>query len=516
MRPTGTEIYRANLQIAWARADRLFAWLLLAQWAFALIYVLVTSPYTYDGGDRSLHPHVWIALGFGGTLNAVPLLLVRSRAGWWGTRHAVAIAQMSWSALLIYISGGRIETHFHVFGSLAFLAFYRDWRVLVTATLVVSADHLVRGLMSPDSVYGTSNPEWWRFIEHASWVVFEDIVLLFGCWRGLSEMRLLADREAALAGVNAEIERRVEERTAELGVANESIAREMRSRLQAEAELRQAQKLESVGRLASGIAHEINTPVQFVSDSIHFLRDATRDLMDVVDKLQAVQQSALAGTVSAAAIDNAREAEEAADLPYLFERVPKAFERSLDGLGRVASIVRSMKAFAHPDANEMGEVDLNAAIESTLVIARNEYKYVADVVTDLGEIPQVTCFAGEINQAVLNILVNAAHAVDDVVRGDRDQGADHGAHALPRKHGPGRDLDLRHRHGHPGTHSRANLRSVLHDQGRRQRHRAGPRDRARHDRREARGPHRARVGGRSREYLSPPASRSVPAPDPAG
>src|SRR5207244_4581084 len=105
------------------------------------------------------------------------------------TRHAIAVGQMLVSALFIHLTGGRIETHFHVFGSLAFLSFYRDWRILLTATIVVAADHLVRGLLWPESVYGILNPEWWRFLEHAFWVIFEDVVLVFACLRGVREMR---------------------------------------------------------------------------------------------------------------------------------------------------------------------------------------------------------------------------------------------------------------------------------------------------------------------------------------
>jgi signal transduction histidine kinase len=193
-----------------------------------------------------------------------------------------------------------------------------------------------------------------------------------------------------------------------------------------ESELAQAQKLESVGRLAAGVAHEINTPVQFVSDSVSFVREAMDDLSEIVDKYRelrnATQNPGQAGEVVAAAAKAAAEAEDDADLDYILENAPVALDRARDGLGRVAAIVRSMKEFAHPDRKEMAQSNLNQAIQSTLVIASNEYKYVADVETNLGDVPLVNCYAGEINQVVLNLIVNAAHTIGDVVKGTDKKG----------------------------------------------------------------------------------------------
>jgi hypothetical protein len=182
--------------------DRLFAFLMAAQWAFAIAIALLLSPYAWEGKVRTVHAHVWTAIVLGGLLSGLPIALAVLRPGWAVTRHVIATAQMLWSALLIHLTGGRIETHFHVFGSLGFLAAYRDWRVLVTATVVVAADHLVRGLSWPESVYGITNPEWWRFLEHAFWVVFAASFLVVLCIRSVKDMRLMAEKGAELEALS--------------------------------------------------------------------------------------------------------------------------------------------------------------------------------------------------------------------------------------------------------------------------------------------------------------------------
>jgi len=186
------------------------------------------------------------------------------------------------------------------------------------------------------------------------------------------------------------------------------VSQDVTERREREQASQQAQKLESIGQLAAGIAHEINTPVQFVSDSVHFARDAAADLLGLSASLNRLVSEGLPleGAVAAA-----RELTETADYDYLAAHLPSALDRALEGLERVATIVRSIRAFAHPDDHEMQPADLNEAVEATLVMARNEYKYVADLTTELGSLPLVTCHLGDINQVVLNLLINAAHAI---------------------------------------------------------------------------------------------------------
>jgi hypothetical protein len=191
-----SELRDAQLHSRRSGIDRMFAVLLGVQYVAGIIAALVVSPYAWEGKVHVLHMHVWVAVLGGAGINILPILLAIFRPGEKLTRHVIAASQMLSSALLIHLSGGRIETHFHVFGSLAFLAFYLDWPVLVTATVVVAADHFLRGVFWPESVYGVANPEWWRFLEHAGWVVFEDVFLIWSCLLGRREITSSALRQA--------------------------------------------------------------------------------------------------------------------------------------------------------------------------------------------------------------------------------------------------------------------------------------------------------------------------------
>ncbi|MEK6261879.1 MAG: response regulator [Planctomycetota bacterium] len=198
------------------QTDLLFAGLLVFEFLAGLLAALWVAPYTWAGAERQLHPHLWIAGVLGLTIISLPVYLAWRYPGRCVTRQVIAVAQMAMSALLIHLTGGRIETHFHVFGSLAFLAFYRDWRVLVTASAVTAADHLLRGIVWPQSVYGIEAGGSWRWIEHAGWVIFEDVFLVLSCLRSNRETQTLAERQALLEATNETIELQVQQRTAEL------------------------------------------------------------------------------------------------------------------------------------------------------------------------------------------------------------------------------------------------------------------------------------------------------------
>jgi hypothetical protein len=269
-----SELFRAAENDLHRHTDQLFARLMIVQWLAGFAAALWISPLTWIGATSQINMHVWASLLLGGAISGFPVWLAWKCPGMVMTRHVIAAAQMLTSALLIHLTGGRIETHFHVFGSLAFIAFYRDWRVLVTATVVVAGDHLLRGLFWPQSVFGVLTASSWRWVEHAGWVLFEDAILFVAIRRMLQEMSEIALRRATLEGSNAEIERQVVERTAELS--------------KTQAELLETSRLAGMAEVATSVLHNVGNVLNSVGVSAELAASKVREFK--IDSLKKVAE----------------------------------------------------------------------------------------------------------------------------------------------------------------------------------------------------------------------------------
>lgn len=252
--------------------DNVFAILLFVQWFSAVAVAMFVSPLTWIGAQGLVSVHIYASLIIGGLLTLFPYYLIRKDPGAVINRYSNVIAQGLYSVLFIHLTGGRIETHFHIFGSLAFFAFYRDIKLLIAGSLVVTIDHFVRGVWYPQSAFGVFSQSEWRWIEHAGWVVFEDLFLGYACMRGLKEMKLVAHKTAEVMMHYEHLEEIVLERT--------NMIKEQQMQLV------HASKMSSLGEMAGGIAHEINNPLSVIATSNKMLQRHYFDEQKDPEKVQ--------------------------------------------------------------------------------------------------------------------------------------------------------------------------------------------------------------------------------------
>lgn len=364
------EIYKNNYQRLASQTDKMFAGLLIFQWFMGVAMALWVSPQTWIGETSQVHIHVYASILIGAVITVFPVYLIWRNPGAVINRYAVAVAQISYSMLFVHVSGGRIETHFHIFVSLAFLAFYRDMRPVLIATLITALDHIVRGTLWPQSVYGVLTATPWRALEHSAWVLFQDFFLYIGIAKGQQEMMALAENQEKLEETLAGVEEAVRVRTAELRSSQETIIAQQQS-------LIVSSKMSALGEMAGGIAHEINTPLAVIQMRAEQLMDAAQD--DQLDKQMVLN--------------------------------------SLNGITttvkKISKIVQGLRSFSRDGRRDpMMPTSVNKIVEETFDLCRQRFsnhgvdiKYVSehDAIID--------CRSSEISQVLLNLLNNAYDAV---------------------------------------------------------------------------------------------------------
>ena len=322
------EFFKEHQQAVFKRTDRMFLVLMTIQWLAGITVAYWISPKAWAGQTGHAQPHILAALFLGGAISILPIYLALTRPGEALTRYTIAVGQMLMGALLIHLSGGRIETHFHVFGSLAFLSFYRDWRVLVPAIVVVAGDHLLRGVFWPESIYGVLTVSGWRWLEHTGWAIFEGVFLVLVCLRSKTEMWKIANR------------------TAQSHSANESLDLELTKRKKAEDALRVAyddlevRVQERTAELRSEIAERI------LSEKVRAASYRISEAANSAENLQALFRSIHEIVSELIPIDGffIAQYERASDVltfPYFVDRYDEAPAPRLAGRGLTGYVLRT-------------------------------------------------------------------------------------------------------------------------------------------------------------------------------
>ena len=367
------ELYHEHCLEIWRHTDRLFAGLLIFEWVACLAAAFFISPRTWAGQYSQVHIHIFAAIFLGALITLPSALLGFMRPGATSTRYIIGVCQMLISGLLIDLTGGRIETHFHIFGSLAFLAFYRDWKVLIPATVVVALDHLIRGVYFSQSVFGVANASSWRWLEHAGWVLFEAIFLIASCLRGMTEIKQIAERTAELETTNQTIEAKVKTRTHELVKAKENLENEIVERKKLEGLIVQSEKMAAIGQLAGGVAHEINNPLGVI---LGFAQNIARRIKEG-DPLE---------------------------LPI------KSIEREAV---RCKNLVHDLLTFSRVEKGQKEEIKLNETIDAalSLVLAQGRVKQVSLEKTLQPDLPKILGNSTQIQQIIINLSNNAMDAM---------------------------------------------------------------------------------------------------------
>lgn len=419
------ELFREHQHELHRQTDHLFAALMGLQWISGIVMALAIAPRTWIGASQAVHLHVWAAVVLGGLISSVPVVLAILRPGHTSTRHVMALAQGAWSGLLIHLSGGRIETHFHIFGSLAFLAFYRDWRVLLNFSVVAALDHFVRGVWWPLSVYGVAIESPYRWIEHGAWVIFEDIFLIISCSRGHRETHAVCERQAILEETNRAIERRVEERTCELETARYHLEKEFEQHRETQQEREQlyrelvtASRIAGMAEIATGVLHNVGNVLNSVNVSANLvmqrLQNSRMTNVARVSQVIARHEHNLAQFVT--------ESEQGRKFPQLLEKLSHSLEAERDeqlqelsslqaNISHINAIVTAQQTYAR-GGGTTESIELTDLMEDALnVNEASLHRGEISIVRQFHSVPTIISDRHKLLQILVNLISNAKHAL---------------------------------------------------------------------------------------------------------
>lgn len=399
-------LYRRSQRHNHIQTDRLFATLMILQWLGGIIIAIWVSPKVWDNAFHQKQLwHVWTAIFLGGIISMAPVLLAWRQPGRVLTRHVAAVAQILTSALLIHLTGGRLETHFHIFGSLTLLAFYRDWRVLFTATVVIIADHLIRGLWWPQSIFDSSVVDW-RWLEHVGWVLIEDAFLCIAIRQNLMETLEVAKRRSRLEGINAHIERQVEQRTVELTEVHQQLLETSRQAGMAEIA---TNVLHNVGN----VLNSVNVSAEAVAGKVRHFRITS--LKQVADLLRQ-HGSNLPDYLT----NDPRGRELPAYLVKLADSLSEPQQGILQELVSLQKNIEHIKEIVSMQqsyARRSGMLETLSAVElvenainiNNATFSRSHI----EIVRDFQEVPPVLADRHKVLPILINLLTNAKQALND-------------------------------------------------------------------------------------------------------
>lgn len=415
-----------------ANTDRLFMWLMILQWIVGIVVAIVVSPRTWIGDTPHVHMHVYLAVLFGALISVPTAYLAWRYPGSRQTRITIAIAQAAWSCVLIQLTGGRIETNFHAFGSLAFLAFYREWRLLIINTGILFVVHVLRGSLWPMSVYSVAVDSAFQIFEHALWLTWINLFLVKSCVQQLAEERRGCERQAELEQTNTVIEHRIQKRTMELATANRQLqvefAEHQKTQEQREVafrELAEASRRAGMAEVATGVLHNVGNVLNSVNVSTNLLLSGNRKsrvsvlakASDIVSKnrprLAEFLTSDKRGRQFPAVLQQLT-----GELLAEQEKRQTELESLQTNLRHINEVIDFQQSFAKGRA-VVEQFSICALVDDALKInAVHEDQNRFRTKRDFGTVPLIKTDKHKVLQILVNLISNARHALVDSSRSD--------------------------------------------------------------------------------------------------